>query len=79
MKVQKQIKIIIILIFILKDFFDYIYSFKGEIKMFNKMKEKLGKIIEDTCDLVKIYLLNKIGLENKAKEELNKMIIKEEE
>ena len=47
--------------------------------MLNKMKEKLGKIIEDTCDLVKIYLLNKIGLENKAKEELNKMIIKEEE
>ena len=41
--------------------------------MLNKMKEKLGTIIEDTCNLVKVYLLNKIGLEKKAKEELDKM------
>lgn len=47
--------------------------------MLNKMKEKLGTIIEDTCNLVKVYLLNKIGLEKKAKEELDKMSNKEEE
>ena len=47
--------------------------------MLNKMKEKLGTIIEDTCNLLKVYLLNKIGLEDKAKEELYKMSNKEEE
>lgn len=47
--------------------------------MLNKMKEKLGMIIEDSCNLLKIYLLNKIGLENKAKEELDRMSIKEAE
>ena len=46
--------------------------------MLNKMKEKLGMIIEDTCNLVKVYLLNKIGLEEKAKVELDKMPAKEE-
>lgn len=46
--------------------------------MINKMKEKLGTIIEDTCNLVKVYLLNKIGLEEKAKEELDKMSTKED-
>ena len=40
--------------------------------MLNKMKEKLGTIIEDTCNLLKVYLL-------KAKEELYKMSTKEEE
>ena len=47
--------------------------------MLNKMKEKLGMIIEDTCNLIKVYLLNKIGLEDKATEELDKMSVKEEE
>ena len=47
--------------------------------MLNKMKEKLGTIIEDTCNLIKVYLLNKIGLEDKAKAELDKMSVKEEE
>ena len=47
--------------------------------MLNKMKEKLGTIIEDTCNLVKVYLLNKIGLEEKAKEELDKMSVQTKE
>lgn len=41
--------------------------------MLDKLKEKLGKIIIDSCDLLKSYLLFKIGLTDEATKSFTKI------